>query len=33
MPTTSALSLNTLERFNTEDELENTAQTPEESML
>ena len=33
MPATSTLSLNTLDRFNTDDELDNKAQPREESML
>ena len=33
MPATSTLSLNTLDRFNTEDELQNQAQPREESIL
>ena len=33
MPATSTLSLSTLDRFNTEDELDNQAQPRDESML
>ena len=33
MPATSTLSMNTLDRFNTDDELDNQAQSREESML
>ena len=33
MPATSTLSMNTLDRFNTDDELDNQAQPREESML
>ena len=33
LPANSAISLNTLDRFNTDDELDNQAQLREESML